>query len=60
MNKAVTIVTILASIAGLITLISAGLKIVGNNYDVVCEGVIIGVCLIVLFVSAIYRASKQK
>lgn len=59
MNKVVNYSSIVASIIGIIGVIIAGIKLGSNNYDIVCEGIIIGICLVVLFISAVIKISKQ-
>lgn len=47
--------SVIASVIGLITVAMAGLKLANNNYDVVSEGIVIGICLAVLLTIAVYR-----
>lgn len=59
MNKVVNYSSVVASIIGIIAVTIAGIKLVRNNYDIVCEGIIIGICFVVLFISAVIKISKQ-
>ena len=60
MNKVVKYGSVVASIIGIIAVVIAGIKLASNNYDIVCEGIIIGICFVVLFISAVIKiASKQ-
>ena len=59
MNKVVNYSSIVASIIGIIGVIIAGIKLGSNNYDIVCEGIMIGICFVVLFISAVIKISKQ-
>ena len=59
MNKVVNYSSVVASIIGIIGVIIAGIKLGSNNYDIVCEGIIIGICFVVLFICAVIKISKQ-
>ncbi len=59
MNKVVNYSSVVASIIGIMAVIIAGIKLASNNYDIVCEGIIIGICFVVLFISAVIKISKQ-
>ncbi len=59
MRKVLNYVSVVASIIGIIAVIIVGIKLAGNNYDIVLEGIIIGICLVVLFISAIVKISKH-
>ena len=60
MNKAVKYGSVIAAIIGLIAVVVVGIKAASNNYDIVCDCIIIGICIVALFISAVYRVSKQK
>jgi hypothetical protein len=51
--------SIAASIIGIIAVISAGIKLSCYNYDMVCESIIIGICLMIMFIRAVTMLSKQ-
>ena len=59
MNRVVKYSSVIASIIGIITVIIAGIKIASHNYDVVCEGIVVGICIVVLFISAVIKISRQ-
>ncbi len=59
MNKAVQYASVIASAGALIAVIIAGIKLTDNNYDIVYEGIIMGICLAVLFITAVYRIYKM-
>lgn len=59
MNKVVKYSSVVASIIGIIAVVIVGIKLSSNNYDIACESIIIGICLVALFISAVIKASKQ-
>ncbi len=59
MGKILNYCSAAAAVIGIIALIVAGLKIAGNHYDIVCQGIIIGICFVVLLISAVYKIVKQ-
>ncbi len=59
MRKVINYGSVAASVIGIIAVILAGIKLSGNHYNVVCEGIIAGICLVVLFISAVMRIAKQ-
>ena len=59
MRKVINYGSVAASVIGIIAVILAGIKLSGHHYNVACEGIITGICLVVLFISAVMRIAKQ-
>ena len=59
MLKAMNYSSIVASIIGILAVITIGIKLSDNNYDIEYEGIIIGTCIIVMFISAVVKISKK-
>jgi hypothetical protein len=59
MKKAVKYASLIASAAGIAAVTAMGLKIAANDYEIIAECLIVGICLIVLFACAVYTIAKK-
>ncbi|MGI6509539.1 MAG: hypothetical protein ACOX1L_02995 [Erysipelotrichaceae bacterium] len=60
MEKIIKYVLLIASVVAIIAIISAGLKLSYNNYEILVEVWIVAVSNLILFVCAIYNVYKNR
>ena len=60
MEKIIKYIPIIASVVAIIAIISSGLKLSYNNYEILVEVWIIAISNLILFVCAIYNVFKNR
>ena len=59
MKNAIKYASLIASAIAIITVVVLGIKIANNNYNVLTEAWIVGICLAALFACAVYNIAKK-
>ncbi len=60
MEKIIKYLPLIVSVVAIIAIISSGLKLLYNNYEILMEAWIVAVSNLILFVCVIYNAFKNK
>ena len=60
MKNVINYTSLIVSVVAIIMFIVLGIKIAHNNYNVIAEALVVGICLVGLFVCAVYNIAKKR